>query len=146
MSLLYLRLILKWIKCRSYIGVGLGLTGVGLGLTGVGLGLTGVGLGLTSVGLGLTGVGLGLTGVGLGLTGVGLGLTGVGLGLTGVGLGLTGPESRYYEHNNGPSVSIKRMEATVSSIDSVCAICICLLAFKVSRLGQMSSHTEVIIL
>ena len=61
----------------------------------------------------------------------------------GVGLVLTGPESRYYEHNNGPSGSIKRMGATVSSMDSVCAICICLLTFKVSRLGQMSTYAEI---
>jgi len=61
----------------------------------------------------------------------------------GVGLGLTGPESRHYEHNNGPSVSIKRMGATVSSVDSLCAIYICLLTFKVSRLGQMSSYAEI---
>jgi hypothetical protein len=64
----------------------------------------------------------------------------------GVGLGLTGPELRYYEHNYGPSGSIKRMGATVSSMDSVCAICICLLTLKVSRLGQMSSYAETIIL
>jgi len=61
----------------------------------------------------------------------------------GVGLGLTGPESRHYEHNNGPSGSIKHMRATVNSVDSVRVIYICLLTFKVSRLGQMSSYAEI---